>query len=270
MECSLDLWERKVRMDQRARRKLKQQQDLRAKSGGDGPAPEGDDPLAKSESRSKQEDIDDWQAQRLLSRNTLRQMIQEVIDDGTDQSERTCVSVNEQTLGAVIPDEAWHVKRVPHENEQVFELQRYVMRVVQYMAYCICGQQTGQLLAKIKGCQFAELLCRYDDCIRIAKWTEHNPFLDSSLIKMLICVFTHAAGHPIEEVAEILLRDLRVLQTGVCEERIRYPQLRMTKTIIISDVVAGFAITKYDWCGMAAFLRSYAQYSDILELNTGI
>jgi hypothetical protein len=142
------------------------------------------------------------------------------------------------------------------------------MRVVQYMAYCICGQQAGQLLAKVKGCRFAELLCRYDDCIRIARWADHNPFLDSSLVKMLICVLTHAVGHPVKEVAETLLRDLRVLQTGMCEERIRYPLLRMTRTIVISDVVAGFAITQYDWCGMAAFLRSYAQYSEILELNT--
>jgi hypothetical protein len=42
----------------------------------------------------------------------------------------------------------------------------------------------------------------------------------------------------------------------------------MTKTIIISDVVAGFATTMYDWCGMAAFLHSYAQHTDIHELNT--
>ena len=41
-----------------------------------------------------------------------------------------------------------------------------------------------------------------------------------------------------------------------------------TKTVIMSDVRAGFAITKYDWCGMEAFLQSYAQYTDIHELNT--
>jgi hypothetical protein len=123
------------------------------------------------------------------------------------------------------------------------------------------------IAAKVKGCQFAELLRRYDDCLRIAKWADRNLFLNSSLVKMLLCVFTQAVDQPIRDVAETLWNELSISRMGIREERIDYSQLRVTKTVIISDVAAGFAITQYDWCGMASFLGSYAKYTDVIELN---
>ena len=111
---------------------------------------------------------------------------------------------------------------------------------------------------------------RYD-CLKVAKWAERSPFLEGQFIEALICIFTQAGNHPIKEAAEAVHEELRVilrLQTGVCDERIRYPRLRTTKTVIIADARAGFAITKYDWCGMGAFLQSYAQHTDVHELNS--
>jgi hypothetical protein len=108
--------------------------------------------------------MNDWQAERLLSRSALQRMVQEMIEEGADQYEKTVMSGNGQPHvhlhDAIISDEAWHVKRVLSEDERVAELQRYVTRVVQYLSYCICGQHADQLLAKIKGCKFAELLRR--------------------------------------------------------------------------------------------------------------
>jgi hypothetical protein len=58
------------------------------------------------------------------------------------------------------------------------------------------------------------------------------------------------------------------LQTGLCDAWVSYSQTRATRTIRISDVVAGFATVEYDWCSMADFLKVYAQHQDVLELNT--
>jgi len=224
---------------------------------------------------SESADANDWQAQRLQTRTALQQMVREMIDEASEKSEKTVVSGHEQPQlqlhDAIISDEAWHVRRITGGNERVAELQRYVMRVVQYVAYGICGRHADQFLARIKGCPFSELLRQYNECIKIAKWDEHSPFLERSLIEALICVFEHADNDPIRKAAEAVLEKLRTLlrlQTGVCDARIRYPQLRTTRTIIICDVNAGFATTKYDWCGMAAFLQSYAQYENVQELNT--
>jgi hypothetical protein len=104
-----------------------------------------------------------------------------------------------QLHNATIPDEAWHVKRITSEGERIEELQRYVTRVVQYLSYCISGQQADQLLARIKGCKFADLLRRYSECLEVVKWTEHSPFLEGQLIEALICIFAQAGNHPIME-----------------------------------------------------------------------
>ena len=98
-------------------RKLKQQQNLRARAEETAPTSESGDSSRDPQSGSRQKDINDWQAQRLLSRDALRQVIQEVIDEGTDQSARTCMSGNDEALGRIVLDEAWHLKRVPSENE---------------------------------------------------------------------------------------------------------------------------------------------------------
>ena len=216
-----------------------------------------------------------WQAQRLQTRDVSQQMVREMIDEASEQSEKTVMSGSEQPQpqlhDAIISDEAWHVKRIAGKNERVAELQRYVMRVVQYVAYGICGRHADQLLARIKGRPFSELLRQYNECLRIAQWDEHNPFLERSLIEALMYVFEHADGDPIRRLAEDVhekLRTLLQLQTGVRDARIRYPQLRTSRTIILSDVNAGFETTEYDWCGMADFLKFYAQYENVQELNT--
>ena len=72
------------------------------------------------------------------------------------------------------------------------------------------------------------------------------------------------------DVALAMQKNLQVLlqlQTNVGDERIPYSSLRATSTIIIADANAGFATTKHDWCGIGAFLQSYAQYRDVHELN---
>ena len=134
------------------------------------------------EENLKQRDINDWRAQRLLSRSVLRQIIQESIDDEMRDPDRTALlghqDGNWQLLlhNAIVPDEAWYIKRVADQDGRIAELQRYVTRVVQYVSYCIWGQHADHFLAKIKGCKFSELMHRYDDCLKLMKWDEHNPF----------------------------------------------------------------------------------------------
>jgi hypothetical protein len=89
---SLAAWERKVRMEERAKRKLKQQRELHQGSWTDQSMMESDDLQASQEERSKQGDLNDWQAQRLLSRTALQRMIQVMIEEGADQSEKTVIS----------------------------------------------------------------------------------------------------------------------------------------------------------------------------------
>jgi hypothetical protein len=89
----------------------------------------------------------DWQSQRLQAHEALQQMLREMIDATSDQSERTVLSGTEQPQpqlqDVVTPDEAWHVKRVANGNEGAAELQRYVVRVVQYLTYSLCGRHAG-------------------------------------------------------------------------------------------------------------------------------
>jgi hypothetical protein len=107
-------------------------------------------------------------------------MLQEIIYETSEQSERTVVSGVEQPQpqlhDVMTSDEAWHVTRIADRNECVAELQRYVMRVVQYVTYSISGRYAEQHLARIKGRSFWELLRHYQECIKVAKWEKHNPF----------------------------------------------------------------------------------------------
>ena len=83
------------------------------------------------------------------------------------------------------------------------------------------------------------------------------------MVEALICIFTQAGNDPILDAAEAMHEELRVLlqlQTNVCDERIPYPLLRTTPTIIIADASAGFSTTKYDWCGIGTYLQAYARY----------
>jgi hypothetical protein len=150
-----------------------------------------DEEQKTQEENLKQIDINDWQAQRLLSRSMLRQIMQEMVDEEMRDPDRTALSGHQdgnwqfQLHNATIPDEAWHVKRVADQDGRIAELQRYVARVVQYVSYCIWGRHADQFLAKIKGCKFSELLRRYDDCLKLMKWEEHNPFLEAQLIEAL-------------------------------------------------------------------------------------
>ena len=95
MGQSPDPLERKVHMEERARRKLKQQQESRQGSWKDQPMMEGEDPRASQEERSRHNDMKDWQAQRWLSRSALQRMIQEMVEEGAGQSEKTVMSGNE-------------------------------------------------------------------------------------------------------------------------------------------------------------------------------
>ena len=134
--------------------------------------------------------------------------MQELIDEEASRPEKTIASGDEQLRvqlhNATIADEAWHVKLIASEDERIAELQRYVARVVQYLSYCICGQHADQLLSRIKGSKFAVLLRRYNECIKVMKWAEHNPFLEAQLIEALIRIFTQAGNHPIMETAEAM------------------------------------------------------------------
>ena len=89
-------------------------------------------------------------------------------------------------------------------------------------------------------------------------------------IEALIYAFTQADDDSIMDVAMAMHTKLQLLlqlQTNVGDERIPYSSLRATSTIIIADANARFSTTKHDWCGMGAFLQSYAQYRDVQELN---
>ena len=161
------------------RRKTKQDQESRQGSWRNQPAMAGEDAQTNQEKRSRQNDINDWQAQRLLSRSMLQQIVQELIDEEASRPEKTIASGDEQLRvqlhNATIADEAWHVKLIASEDERIAELQRYVARVVQYLSYCICGQRADQLLSRIKDSKFAVLLRRYNECIKVMKWAEHEP-----------------------------------------------------------------------------------------------
>ena len=100
--------------------------------------------------------MDDWQAQRLLSRNTLRQIMQERLDEEMLDSDAAAMAGQEDDMpqfylhNAIASNEAWHIKRVANQDNRVAELQKYVSRVVQYSTYCILGQHSDRVLAKIK------------------------------------------------------------------------------------------------------------------------
>jgi hypothetical protein len=72
IEGKMEKWEYNVRMDERARRKLKQQQRLQLRTSDEEIMSE---PLSTGQEIT-QEDITGWQAQRLSSRDSLRQMLQ--------------------------------------------------------------------------------------------------------------------------------------------------------------------------------------------------
>jgi hypothetical protein len=234
----LAIWERKLLTEEKMKRKLKQQRTQSEVQDGDG--------LMEEPPKSHIVSEADWQAQRLHAHDALQQMLQEEIDEASEQSERTVISGAEQPQlqlqDVMTPDEAWHVKRLANKNECVAELQRYVMRVVQYLTYSICGRHAEQHLARIKGRSFGELLRHYQECIRIAKWEKHNPFLEKSVIEVVTYASEHADSDQVRKwnksVHEELKRILR-LQTGVCDAWVSYSSIRATKTIIISD---GFRI----------------------------
>ena len=87
-----DPLERKVLLEERLRRKTKQDKESRQGSWRNQPAMAGEDPQTNQEERSRQNDINDWQAQRLLSRSALRQIVQELIDEGVNNPEKTIAS----------------------------------------------------------------------------------------------------------------------------------------------------------------------------------
>jgi hypothetical protein len=273
---SLDPIERKVLLEERTRRKAGRAQGSLQESWREKPAMAEEDEQGTQEERSKRRDMNDWQAQRLLSRSMLRQIMQELVEEELRDSKGTILTGQQveepqlQLQNVTIADEAWHVKRIAGQDGRIAELQRYANRVVQYLTYSILGQHADQVLARIKGCKFSELLLRYEDCLKVVGWSDHNPFLDVQLIEALIYAFTQADNDSIMDVALAMHKNLQVLlqlQTNVGDERIPYSSLRATSTIIIADANAGFATTKHDWCGMGAFLQSYAQYRDVQELN---
>ena len=125
------------------------------------------------EERLKRRDMNDWQAQRLLSRSMIRQIMQELMEEemrdskGATLTGQQVVEPQLQAHNVIIAEEAWHVKRVAGQDGRIAELQRYANRVVQYLTYSILGQHSDQDLARIKGCKFQELLRRYDNCLRV-------------------------------------------------------------------------------------------------------
>jgi hypothetical protein len=145
--------------------------------------------------------------------------MQELVDEERrDSNKETLMGQQDGKLqlqlhNVTISDEAWHVKRIADQDGRFAELQRYVNRVVQYLTSCILGQHSDQVLARIKGCKFSELLRRYDDCLKVMGWMDHNPFIDVLLIDALVCVFAQAGDEPIVDVAAAMHESLRVLET---------------------------------------------------------
>jgi hypothetical protein len=115
-----------------------------------------------------------------------------------------------------------------------------------------------------------ELLDHYQSCIRIAKWEKHNPFLEKSMIGVMIQAFEHTDSDQVQRwsrsVHDKLRRALK-LQAGVCDAWVSYSSIRAMKTVIISDVVAGFATSEYSWCSMADLLSKHANHQDAQEMN---
>ena len=175
------------------------------------------------EERLKQRDMNDWQAQRLLSRSMLRQIMQELMEEELRDSKGASLTGQQVMEPQLQPynvtiEEAWHVKRVAGQDGRIAELQRYADRVVQYLTYSILGQHSDQVLARIKGCKFSELLRRYEDCFKVVGWSDHSPFLGVQLIEVLIYAFTQDSSDAIMEVALAMHRNLQVLlqlQTNV-------------------------------------------------------
>jgi hypothetical protein len=55
-----------------------------------------------------------------------------------------------EDLAVAIQDEAWSIQDVPGCDQRVAELDHYVARVVQYLTYCIAGQESGDMLSRAK------------------------------------------------------------------------------------------------------------------------
>ena len=87
----LDPIEQKVLLEERTRRKAKQVQKSSQESWRDKPAMD-DEEQKTQEENLKQRDINDWQAQRLLSRSMLRQIMQEMVDEEMRDPDRTALS----------------------------------------------------------------------------------------------------------------------------------------------------------------------------------
>ena len=84
----LAVWERKLLTEEKMRRKLKQQ---RTQS-----EIQDNDRLMEEPPKSHIVNEADWQAQGLHAHDALQQMLQEAIDEASEQSERTIMSGAEQ------------------------------------------------------------------------------------------------------------------------------------------------------------------------------
>ena len=72
--------------------------------------------------------------------------MQERLDEEIRDSHAAAMAEQENEVpqlqfhNVMVPDEAWHIKRVANQDIRIVELQRYMNRVIQYLTYCILGQ----------------------------------------------------------------------------------------------------------------------------------
>ena len=68
------------------------------------------------------------------------------LDSPTVQGQALPTSMPEDDV-VTIQNEAWNILEKLGCDRRVAELDRYIARVVQYLTYCIAGQESGEMLS---------------------------------------------------------------------------------------------------------------------------
>ena len=149
------------------------------------------------------------------------------------------------------------------------ELDRYVARVVQYLTYCIAGQESGEMLSIEKGFSISELIDLYVEYINILGLSDENPFINREILLALRKGFL-VGGDEVLQYADDLFQMMRkgmrrgMVLYGIS---IQYDLLPNMQIYVIADVQAGIRLAEYDWYNMSSCLKTRAGFIAIEDVN---
>ena len=111
--------------------------------------------------------------------------------DSTIAQDQTLSTSMQADVVVITQDEAWGIQDVSGCDRRVAELDRYIARVVQYLTYCIAGQESGEMLSRAKGFSIDELISLYVEYINILGWSDENPFVNHKILLALCKIFSN-------------------------------------------------------------------------------